>query len=44
MVSAELTKGTMGLTSYSKEAFFQKLRYRHKERQNTEANFKESKL
>ena len=34
----------MGLTSWSTEAFFQNLRYRHKERQNMEDNFKESKL
>ena len=34
----------MCLTSWSTEAFFQNLRYRHQERQNTEDNFKESKL
>ena len=34
----------MGLTSWSTDAFFQNLRYRHKERQNTEDNFQESKL
>ena len=34
----------MGLTSWSTKASFQNLRYRHKERQNTEGNFKESKL
>ena len=35
---------TMGLTLWNTEAFFQNLSYRHKERQNTEGNFKERKL
>ena len=34
----------MGLTLWNTEAFFQNLSYRHKERQNTEGNFKERKL
>ena len=34
----------MGLTSWSTEAIFQNLRYRHKEIQKTEGNFKETKV
>ena len=44
MTETKLTKGTKGLTSWSTKIFLQSLRYRQKEKVNTDCNVKERKL